>query len=216
MAIRGGTSVCRPVSGRFETAKLTHQVRKQGAERPAFRDRVPLAALADTPPIAARARGDLPRSASPERAPAPHAPSRRERLVGRQALNGLVEGTHGESCDYPAWALACLPLECLCRRVLPLFEWGGLTIRSGRQDRMPTGPKAHPAAWVIADGQLRSRKARRPARRWPASGWRLRQVYRRLLSKPRPVAGHHRWAAGAGSAGRALPADLRGLVLKGN
>ena len=55
----GPALVSRPIPGCLEAVKLTDQVSQERAERAALRDRVPPAALADSPPGKAVARGDL-------------------------------------------------------------------------------------------------------------------------------------------------------------
>lgn len=100
-------SVCRPAPGHFEVAQLTYQVGRQRAERAALGDRIPPATLADAPPEAAPARGDLSWPAHPEPAPAVHAPHRKARCAGRQAFNRLIKPTHREACGYPARTLSC-------------------------------------------------------------------------------------------------------------
>jgi len=91
-----GASVSRPVPGHLEVIKLTHQLRQQRAERTALGDRIPPAALADPPPGAAFARGDISPPANLERAPAEHAPYRGNRFMRLQAFDWLIEDTHGE------------------------------------------------------------------------------------------------------------------------
>jgi len=98
----------RPAPGHFEVAQLTHQARHQRAERAALGDRVPPATLADSPPEAAPARGDLSWPAGSEPAPAVHAPRGEARCAGRQAFNRLIKTTHRKACGYPARTLPCL------------------------------------------------------------------------------------------------------------
>ena len=100
--------ICRPVPGRFEVAQFTHQAGHQRAERAALGDRVPSATLADSPPEAAPARGDLSWLAGSEPAPAVHAPHGEARCAGRQAFNRLIKSTHRKACGYPARTLPCL------------------------------------------------------------------------------------------------------------
>ena len=82
-----------------------HQTGHQRAERSAFGDRVPSSTLADAPPEAAPARGDLSWLADPEPAPAVHAPHGDAGCTGRQAFNGLIKSTHRKACGYPARTL---------------------------------------------------------------------------------------------------------------
>ena len=84
-----------------------HQTGHQRAERSAFGDRVPSPTLADSPPEAAPARGDLSWLADPEPAPAVHAPHGDAGCAGRQAFNGLIKSTHRKACGYPARTLPC-------------------------------------------------------------------------------------------------------------
>lgn len=100
-------SVCRPAPGHFEVAQLTYQVGRQRAERAAPGDRIPSATLADAPPEAAPARGDLSWPAHSEPAPAVHAPHGKARCAGRQAFNMLIKPTHRKACGYPARTLSC-------------------------------------------------------------------------------------------------------------
>jgi hypothetical protein len=100
--------IYRPAPGHFEVAQLTHQAGHQRAERAALGDRVPSATLADSPPEAAPARGDLSGLAGSEPAPALHAPHGEARCAGRQALNRLIKSTHNKACGYPALTLPCL------------------------------------------------------------------------------------------------------------
>jgi len=100
--------ICRPASGHFEVAQLTHQAGHQRAERAALGDRVPSATLADSPPEAAPARGDLSWLAGSEPAPAVHAPHGEARCAGRQAFNRPIKSTHRKACGYPARTLPCL------------------------------------------------------------------------------------------------------------
>ncbi len=99
--------ICRPAPGYFEVAQLTHQIGHQRAERAALGDRVPSAALADAPPEAAPARGDLSWLAGSEPASAVDAPHGEARCAGRQAFNRLIKSTHGKACGYPARTLLC-------------------------------------------------------------------------------------------------------------
>ena len=101
-------SVRRPVPGHFEVAQFTYQAGHQRAERAAPGDRVPPAALADAPPEAAPARGDLSWPADSEPAPAVHAPHGKARCAGRQAFNRLIKPTHRRGYGYPARTLPCL------------------------------------------------------------------------------------------------------------
>jgi len=98
----------RPAPGHFEVAQLAHQAGRQRAERVALGDRVPPATLADSPPEAAPARGDLSWLAGSEPAPAVHAPHGEARCAGRQAFNRLIKTTHRKTCGYPARTLPCL------------------------------------------------------------------------------------------------------------
>ena len=98
----------RPAPGHFEVAQLAHQAGRQRAERVALGDRVPPATLADSPPEAAPARGDLSWLAGSEPAPAVHAPHGEARCAGRQAFNRLIKSTHRKACGYPTRTLPCL------------------------------------------------------------------------------------------------------------
>src|ERR1700750_3136141 len=100
--------LCRPAPGHFEVAQLKHQAGHQRAERAAPGDRVPSATLADSPPEAAPARGDLFCMDASAPAPAAHAPHGEARCAGRQALNRLIKSTHRKACGYPARTLPCL------------------------------------------------------------------------------------------------------------
>jgi hypothetical protein len=104
-------SVCRPAPGHFEVAQLTYQAGHQHAERAALGDRIPPATLADAPPEAAPARGDLSWPAHSEPAPAVLAPHGKARCAGRQAFNRLIKPTHRKACGYPAWTLSCFRFE---------------------------------------------------------------------------------------------------------
>jgi hypothetical protein len=131
---------CWPVSGQLEAAELIDQVREQHAECAAHGDRVPPAALAGTPPVAAFARGDLPRPAGLERARALHAPDRRERLVWQQAVAKLIECTHDRHATTRpgrrhawhlgiwAWSAAVTPLKIQVRVICAPYESGALPL----------------------------------------------------------------------------------------
>jgi len=120
--------ICRPAPGRFEVAQFTHQAGHQRAERAALGDRVPSATLADSPPEAAPARGDLSWLAGSEPAPAVHAPHGEARCAGRQAFNRLIKSTHRKACGYPARTLPCLRFNYFCLPQLRLT--GRSTVRS--------------------------------------------------------------------------------------
>src|SRR6476620_9480594 len=99
---------CRPAPGHFEVAQLTHQAGHQRAERAALGDRVPSATLADSPPEAAPARGDLSWLAGSEPAPALHAPHGEARCAGRKAFDRTFNSTHRKGCGCPARTLPCV------------------------------------------------------------------------------------------------------------
>ena len=129
-------SVCWPAPGHFEVAQFTYQAGHQRAERAAPGDRIPPAALADAPPEAAPARGDLSWPADSEPAPAVHAPHGKARCAGRQAFNRLIKPTHRRGYGYPARTLPCLDSSTSGLTTL------GLTGRS--TDR---------ASWQVPEGE---------------------------------------------------------------
>lgn len=132
-------SICRPAPGHFEVAKLTHQVGHQRAERAALGDRIPPAALADAPPEAAPANGDLSWPADSEPAPALHAPHGEARRTGRRALNRLIKPTHRKACSYPARTPSCVRCSYFWAHPQPGIL-GRSTDRASRQvpGRRPT------------------------------------------------------------------------------
>jgi hypothetical protein len=74
---------------------------------------MPLAALADVPPMAAPAHRDLSRLANPEQAHTVHPPDRGKRFMRPKARHGLIECTHDETRDYPDGELVCLTFSYL-------------------------------------------------------------------------------------------------------
>ncbi len=133
--------VSRPVPCHLEVAELTPQVAGERAERAALGDRVPSPALADTPPEAASARGDLSYLASSEQAQAAHSPHRRKRVIGLKAFNRLIEHTHVKLRDYP---------EHVGRVAVPADRpW-------------KSGPSAHACAQSRANAESKPRACPRP------------------------------------------------------
>ena len=137
---------CRPAPGHFEVAQLTHQAGHQRAERAALGDRVPSATLADSPPEAAPARGDLSWLAGSEPAPAVHAPHGEARCAGRQAFNRPIKSTHRKACGYPTRTLLCLRFNSF---------W------AYHNSASPEDPPTR-ASWSVPTAPTRSARATRP------------------------------------------------------